>query len=108
VAGTDGTITIEGSTVWLADRDGRRALAVPDDLQLPVAPTESSDPRERYTHLELGPYTRLCEALRAGVETTEVQSTVPVPAFPDGVAEMEVLDAIRASARRDGEVERVG
>ena len=28
----------------------------------------SDDPRHRYTHLELGPYTRLCEALRAGTE----------------------------------------
>ena len=29
------------------------------------AANASDDPRHRYTHLELGPYTRLCEALRA-------------------------------------------
>jgi len=98
VAGTAGTVSIEGSTVWLADREGRHALPVPDDLRLPEPPTVSSDPRERYTHLELGPYTRLCEALRDG------RGVVALPTFEDGVAEMEVLDAIRASARADGAV----
>jgi predicted dehydrogenase len=96
VAGTTGTISIEGNTVWLADRDGRRALPVPDDLRLPAPPNVSNDPRERYTHLELGPYTRLCEALRGAT------SAVALPTFADGVAEMEVLDAIRASARGNG------
>jgi predicted dehydrogenase len=102
VAGTTGTISIEGNTVWLADRGGRRPLPIPADLRLPAAPTMSDDPRERYTHLELGPYTRLCEALRDG------EAAVALPTFADGVAEMEVLDAIRASARAGGAVVEVG
>ena len=52
--------------VFCSDRSGRRELAVPADLALPAPPDESGDPRERYTHLELGPYTRLAEALRDG------------------------------------------
>ncbi len=98
VGGTAGTISVEGGTVWLADRDGRRALPVPDDLTLPAPPSVSDDPRERYTHLELGPYTQLCLALRG------VPAAVPLPTFADGLAEMQVLDAIRASARDNGAI----
>ncbi len=102
VAGTDGTIEVTGDGVFCSDRAGRRALAIPDDLALPAPPELSDDPRERYTHLELGPYTRLAAALRAGVEGRPVDSAVAVPTFVDGVAEMRVLDAIRASAAAAG------
>ena len=64
----------------------------------------SDDPRERYTHLELGPYTRLAEALRAAVDGLPADSAVVAPTFVDGVAEMRVLDAIRASAAAGGAV----
>ena len=104
VAGTDGTLEIGADGVWLSDRSGRRQLAVPSDLALPDAPGASDDPRHRYTHLELGPYTRLCEALRAGVEGRAIRSAVPVPTFADGLACMQVLDAIRASAAAGGAV----
>jgi predicted dehydrogenase len=104
VAGTHGTIEIVGDRAWCSDQAGRRALSVPPDLALPVAPIESDDPRDRFTHLELGPYTRLCGALRAGVEGRAPDSAVPVPTFADGVAEMRVLDAIRHSAARNGAV----
>jgi predicted dehydrogenase len=104
VAGTDGSLWTEGEAVWLADREGERRLPVPDDLALPGAPDESDDPRHRFTHLELGPYTRLCEVLRAGVDGRRVEAPVPIPTFADGVACMEVLDAIRASAAADGAV----
>jgi predicted dehydrogenase len=104
VAGTDGSLWTEGDTVWLADRAGVRALPVPADLVLPAAPTESDDPRHRFTHLELEPYTRLCEVLRAAVDGRAPDPAVPVPTFVDGVACMEVLDAIRASAATEGAV----
>ena len=104
VAGTDGTLEIPGAGVWLSDRAGRRMLEIPDDLALPAAPDTSDDPRHRYTHLELGPYTRLCEALRAGVEGTPASDRVPLPTFADGLACMRTLDAIRASAGANGEV----
>ena len=102
VAGTRGTVWIDGDTPWLADADGPRLLPVPSDLELPTAGPASDDPRHRFTHLELGPFTRLCEALRAGAEGRPVRAAVPVPTFADGVAEMRVLDAIRESAAHDG------
>ncbi|MFA5883360.1 MAG: Gfo/Idh/MocA family oxidoreductase [Acidimicrobiia bacterium] len=108
VAGTDGSLWSEGDAVWLADRDGTRVLPVPEDLVPPPAPDESDDPRHKFTHLEVGPYTRLCEVLLAGVEGREHRAPVPVPTFADGVACMEVLDAIRASAAADGAVVSVG
>jgi predicted dehydrogenase len=107
VAGTDGSLWTDGDTTWLADRAGARRLPVPDDLVPPPAPAEDDDPRHRFTHLELGPYTRLCEVLRAAVDGRPTPTGVPVPTFVDGVACMEALDAIRASAAAEGAVVRV-
>jgi predicted dehydrogenase len=104
VAGTGGTIEVTGAGVSCSDRDGRRALAVPADLAPAEPPPASADPRERYTHLELGPYTRLAVALRAAVDGDPIDAAVPVPTFADGLAEMRVLDAIRASAAAGGDV----
>lgn len=108
VAGTDGSLWTEGDAVWLADRDGTRVLSVPDDLAPLPAPEVSDDPRHAFTHLEVGPYTRLCEALMAGVQGRAHEAPVPAPTFADGVACMTVLDAIRASAAAGGDVVRVG
>jgi predicted dehydrogenase len=102
VAGTDGTVWIDGDRAWIADRDGARLLDVPDDLAFPPVAADSNDPRRRFTHLELGPYTRLCECLRAAVEGAAYPDTVAVPTFADGVAEMQVLDAVRVSAAAGG------
>jgi len=107
VAGTIGTVWIDGDAPWLADGAGARALDIPADLRLPAGPAESDDPRHRFTHLELAPFTRLCEVLRAGVEGRAIPDAVPVPTFADGVAEMRVIDAIRASAAQDGAVTAV-
>ena len=104
VAGTDGTLDVDGAGVWCSDRSGRRLLETPVDLVLPPSPEVSDDPRHRYTHLEVGPYTRLCDALRAGIEGNDAPASVPVPTFADGLACMQVLDAIRVSARACGAV----
>ena len=106
VAGTDGTIWMDGDDAWLADRSGTRRLDAPAGVPRQAPPDD--DPRHRFTHLELGPYTRLCEVLRAGVDGTAIDSPVPVPTFADGVACMKVLDAARASAAAaDGRVVRL-
>jgi len=107
VAGTDGTLEVGADGVRLSDRSGKRLLPVPDDLQLPPAPGASNDPRHRYTHLEVGPYTRLCEVLRAGVAGRALPARVPVPTFADGLACTRVLDAIRASAADGGAAQRL-
>ena len=80
---------------------------MPPELGLPESVQPSDDPRERYTHLELGPYTRLCEVLRAGVDGRSFDTPVAIPTFADGVAEMRVLDAIRASAAAGGAYQAV-
>jgi len=102
VAGTEGTIWVDGDEAWLARAEGTTRLPVPADLALPDPPAESDDPRHRFTHLEIGPFTRLCEVLRAGVEGRSLPDAVPVPTFADGVADMRVLDAIRRSATDGG------
>jgi predicted dehydrogenase len=107
VAGTKGTVWLDDGVAWLADASGAGQLPVPPALVLPGAPDASDDPRHRFTHLELGPYTRLCEVLRAGVEGRPCEPAVPVPTFADGLACMQALDAIRASAEHGGELVRV-
>jgi len=106
VTGTAGTIELTGVGVFCSDRTGRRRLDPPADLALPQ-PEASDDPRERFTHLELGPYTRLAEALLAGVEGRAAPTAVPLPTFADGLAVTRVLDAIRASAASGGALVRV-
>jgi predicted dehydrogenase len=104
VAGTEGTLWVEAGTVWLADRNGARALPVPAEFALPPAPAVSDDPRHMFSHLELGPYTLLSQALREGVDGRPTTSVVPLPTFADGLAATEVLDAIRRSAAAGGEL----
>ena len=100
VAGTKGTLSMENGVVRLADRSGTRQLPIPDELLLsPVAP--SDDPRKRYLHIELPPARRLCEAWRAAI-LREPIGPVAVATFVDGVAAMQVIDAIRASAAAHG------
>ncbi|CAN7513222.1 Gfo/Idh/MocA family oxidoreductase [Phenylobacterium sp. LjRoot219] len=102
VAGTHGTLWVDGADVWLADREGKRQLPVTPDLQLPPPPPQSDAPGHQFSHFELGPYIRLAEALRAGVDGRDPQSAVPLPTFADGVAAMQVIDAVRASAAQGG------
>jgi len=108
-AGTSGTVWTDNGKVFVADRQGTRELPVPADLALPPAP-EAADPNSsrRMSHFEIGPFTRFCEALRAGIEGRKNSSPVPVPTFRDGLASMEVLDAMRASSAQGGALVKVG
>jgi predicted dehydrogenase len=106
VVGTSGTAWIDGlgDRVHVADADGSRPLDVPDELR--TAPP-GAPPREVLTTtyeqmighgLDLGPYTRLAEHFRARIEGTAPPPGPQPATFADGVADMRVLDAMRASA----------
>lgn len=114
IAGHEGTLWIEGGIVRFADRNGEREVAIPQDLVLPPAPPVAGDPRhdekrwQLLVGLELAPYAQLCRTLRAAILGEPAPGPVVPATFADGVACMQVLDAIRASARRGGELAVVG
>ena len=114
VAGTEGTAWLDAETVWIADRQGAGPFPTPPDLMLPPPPRASDDPRQQspewqmLSYVELAPYTRLCEAWRTLIEGGAPPDGVPVPTFADGVACMEVLDAVRTSAANGGALVRLG
>src|SRR5581483_1850602 len=111
VAGSHGTIWAEGDRVRVADEHGTRELAVPADL---VTPPPEPPPAElmttaydllHSTGIDIGPYTRLAETFRDLIHGVPVASD-PAPAtFADGVANMEVIDAIRTAAAERSWVE---
>ena len=113
IAGTEGRIWIDGLAVRFADRNGERELPIPPDLALAPPPPLSGDPRlarpdwHIMADVEIAPYTLLCRALRAAIVGEAPPSSVPVASFADGLANMQVLDAIRASARQSGALVRV-
>jgi predicted dehydrogenase len=118
VTGSTGTAWIEGvgDKVRVADASGVRTLPVPDELRsdapppLPVGAVTTTYEQMTTFGVEYGPYTHLAAAFRDGIRG--VDHVGPDPAtFVDGVAQMAVLDAARASARRGGawtEVESTG
>jgi predicted dehydrogenase len=108
-AGTKGTVWTENGKVFVADKQGTRELEVPADLALPPLP-EAADPNSsrRMSHFEIGPFTRFCEALRAGIEGRDAKAPVPIPTFRDGLASMRILDAMRASSASGGALTKVG
>ncbi len=106
VVGTGGSAWIDGlgDAVWVADAEGTRRLAVPEDLR--TAPG-SAPPRDALTTtyeqmighgLDLGAYTRLAEHFRARIERRQPPPGPDPATFADGVADMVVLDAMRCSA----------
>jgi predicted dehydrogenase len=108
VAGSKGTTWLEKGAVWIADRQGTRQAPIPSDLLLPPPPPASDDPRQKsaewqmLSYVELAPYVKLCEAWRTLINGGAPPKAVPLPTFADGVACMEVLDAIRTSAANGG------
>jgi predicted dehydrogenase len=111
VAGTGGTAWAEGDRVFVADAEGTREIEAP--AALAVAAPDPPPPDllvSAYdllhsTGIDVGPYTRLYEEFRTRIEGG-AGTTDPAPGtFADGVATMEVLDAIRQSAREGRSVE---
>jgi predicted dehydrogenase len=111
VAGTRGTAWAEGDRVRVADADGTRDIACPPELAVgapdppPADLLVSAYDLLHSTGIDVGPYTRLAEQFRARIAGAP-ESLGPAPAtFTDGVASMEVLDAISHSAREGRSVE---
>jgi predicted dehydrogenase len=109
VIGTGGAAWLQGADVWLDDGSGAQPVPAPDDLAVgPPEPPPASLIRDAYDAwhsmgIDLGPYTRLYEVLRARIAGEPVAGD-PVPAtFADGVACQEVMDAIHASSDAGGE-----
>ncbi len=102
-AGTKGTVWIDNGKVMIGDSSGTRELPVPPELALPPPPP-AADPNSsrRLSHFEMGPFTRLCEALHDAIEGRTPRSSVALPTFEDGLATMRMMDAIRASAAQGG------
>lgn len=102
VAGPRGTLSIDGDVVNVAEAGGTRPL----ERVGPAAPVEvapSDDPRHRFTHMELGPAIVQAGILRDLVRgATPEYDLVPPATFADGLACMEVLDAMRRSAAEGG------
>ena len=102
VAGSSGSVWSADGTVWHASAAGERPVPVPDDLRLPPGPEESDDPRHRFTHLELAPFTRLCEVLDDLIAGRPARHPAAPATFDDGLAATVVLDAVRGSAAAGG------
>lgn len=108
VVGTLGTAWAEGGRVKVADANGTRDVPMPDELR--VAPPEpppadllvTAYDRLHSFGIDYGPYVRLCEHFLARIERRPPPPGVEPASFVDGVANMAVLDAIRASAAAGG------
>jgi predicted dehydrogenase len=108
VTGSTGTVWLDRSAAWIADGTGRRRLEPPPWAAPPPA-EPSRDVRHRFTHLELGPWTRLAawvaDALAGRWPWPPTRGPEVAPAtFIQGVSTMEVLDAVRSSAAERGAV----
>ncbi len=110
IAGSKGRIWFDGPVVHFADADGTREVPVPADLELPPPPPLTTDPRNQrvdwqaMAYVEIAPYTELCRSLKSAILGEIPASPVPVATFADGLANMQVMDAIRASAEAGGEL----
>jgi len=113
VSGSEGTIWTEGGKVRFAGRSGEHEMAIAPELVLPPPPPITDDPRHQTPRwkglvaVELPAYTVLCQSLKAAIEGRSAKSPIVPATFADGVAAMEVMDAIRASAREGGNMVRI-
>ncbi len=114
IAGTRGTAWAEGDRVRLTDADGTRDIPCPPDVAVPAPDPPPADLMVTAYDLlhamgiDFGPYTRLAETFRDLILGNDVPAD-PAPAtFHDGVATMDVIDAIRRSAAEGVSVELPG
>ncbi|HEY2427530.1 MAG TPA: Gfo/Idh/MocA family oxidoreductase [Acidimicrobiales bacterium] len=104
VVGTEGTVWAEGDNVSVADHRGTRVLGAPADLPAePAQPPPADALVTAYdllhsTGIDVVPYTRLYRTFAALIDGGPVAADPAPGTFADGVAAMEVMDAIRRSA----------
>jgi predicted dehydrogenase len=102
VTGTAGTIGIDDGTAWIADAEGTRPRPLPVPAGTAAAPGDAGDDLASLGDYELRHYERLAAAFLAAIEGRELPSPVPLPVFADGLAVMQCMDAMRASAAAGG------
>jgi predicted dehydrogenase len=113
IQASKGALWLQGNQIWIADDQGSRTVPIAESFALPQPPPPSSDPRQQtakwqmLTQIELAPYLRLGQAFRARIEGRDPPHEPAVPTFADGLASIEVLDAIRKSAAAGGELIRL-
>src|SRR5438874_1990098 len=101
ITGSHGTVWAEGDTVRLADKNGTRTVDVPDDLLIAAPDPPPADllvTTYDFLHsmgIDYGPYVRLFETFRDLIAGQPVPADPSPATFVDGVANMDVLDAIR-------------
>jgi predicted dehydrogenase len=111
VAGTRGTVWADGDRVRVADASGVRDLEISTDVAVAAPDPPPADLMHsaydllHSTGIDFGPYTRLHETFGALIAGEAAPDDPAPPTFADGVAAMQVLDAIRESAREDRTVE---
>ena len=106
ITGSQGSAWIDGvgARVWMADRSGTRRVPVPDELAggAPDPPPpellESAYEKMIAHGLDVAPYTRLARSFRDAILGRAAGGHERPATFRDGVAMMEVLDAVRRSA----------
>jgi len=104
IVGSEATVWIDAGRAWLRGGGGVEQLIPPAGLGDDEESPPSDDPAHRFTHLELVPYVRLAQHFRAAIEKSPVDDATAPATFHDGVACMAVLDAIRESSARGGEL----
>lgn len=110
VCGPKGSVWIDGlsDAVFVADRDGTRRLPVPEQLR--AGPPEPAPPDALHSAYErmiahgmdVAPYAQLARVFRQRIRGEPVPGWACPATLADGVAQMEVLDAIRRSAAGGG------
>jgi predicted dehydrogenase len=104
IAGSKGTLWIEGDAVRIANASGTRTLETPEELRNPAPvppPAELLVTTYDMLHsggIDLGPYTRLFQGMRARI-LGEAAIGPELATFADGVAGQAVLDAIRRASQ---------
>jgi predicted dehydrogenase len=114
IMGTKGSVWLEGTEIKFADANGTRDVPHDREFALPPMPPLPADPRHETAKwkwlvaVELPAYVRLAEIFRSLIEGREPSRAVPIPTFRDGLASMEIIDAIRASSAQGGALIKFG